>query len=79
MQIIIKCYGVYRKYLPKGTKGNRARLTVPENISVDDLLNHLGVVETHFAVIIDGQLNEDRQAMLQTGAEIVLLQPTSGG
>ena len=79
MQITLKCYGIYRKYLPKGTKGNRARLTVPENINVDDLLKHLGVAETHFAVFLDGNLNEDRQSKLQAGSEIVLLQPTSGG
>jgi sulfur carrier protein ThiS len=79
MQITLKCFGIYRKYLPEGTRGNQATLAVPENINVDDLLNQLGVVETHFAVFIDRQLNEDRHAPLPSGSEIVLLQPTSGG
>jgi sulfur carrier protein ThiS len=79
MHITLKCFGIYRKYLPEGTQGNRASLTVADDMCVNDLLNQLGVSETHFAVFIDGQLNEDRQNPLQAGAEIMLLQPTSGG
>ena len=79
MNITLKCFGIFRKYLPEGTHGNQAILMVPEEIDLEGFLIQLGVTEPHLAVFINGILAADRQISLQDESEVVLLQRTAGG
>jgi|GEM_PF-5876816 len=79
MNITLKCFGIFRKYLPEGIQGNQAILVVPEDTELEGFLIQLGVKEPDLAVFIDGMMATNRQVTLKDASEIILLQRTAGG
>ena len=65
---------------PLRDKFDSGKLTIemPENSSIEDLLNHLGVDPDYVKTAIDGEIMPI-STRLNAGSEIALLPPVSGG
>ena len=65
---------------PLRDKFDSGKLTIemPENSSIEDLLNHLGVDSDYVKTAIDGEIRPI-STRLKAGSEIALLPPVSGG
>ena len=65
---------------PLRDKFDSGNLTIemPENSSIEDLLNHLGVDSDYVKTAIDGEIMPI-STRLEAGSEIALLPPVSGG
>ena len=65
---------------PLRDKFDSSELTIemPENSSIEDLLNHLGVDTGYVKTAIDGEIMPI-STQLKVGSEIALLPPVSGG
>ena len=65
---------------PLRDKFDSSKLTIemPENSSIEDLLNHLGVDTNYVKTAMDGEIMPI-STQLKVGAEIALLPPVSGG
>tara|TARA_E500000081_G_C5844159_1_gene223411 strand:+ start:167 stop:394 length:228 start_codon:yes stop_codon:yes gene_type:complete len=65
---------------PLRDKFDSGKLTIemPENSSIEDLLNHLGVDLDYVKTAIDGEIMPI-STRLEAGSEIALLPPVSGG
>tara|TARA_B110000014_G_scaffold198147_1_gene147307 strand:- start:195 stop:422 length:228 start_codon:yes stop_codon:yes gene_type:complete len=65
---------------PLRDKFDSGKLTIemPENSSIEDLLNHLGVDSDYVKTAIDGEIMPI-STRLEAGSEIALLPPVSGG
>ena len=65
---------------PLRDKFDSSKLTIemPENSSIEDLLNHLGVDTDYVKTAMDGEIMPI-STQLKVGSEIALLPPVSGG
>ena len=65
---------------PLRDKFDSSELTIemPENSSIEDLLNHLGVDKDYVKTAMDGEIMPI-STQLKVGSEIALLPPVSGG
>lgn len=65
---------------PLRDKFDSSKLTIemPENSSIEDLLNHLGVDTNYVKTAMDGEIMPI-STQLKVGSEIALLPPVSGG
>ena len=65
---------------PLRDKFDSGKLTIemPENSSIEDLLNHLGVDPDYVKTAMDGEIMPI-STQLKVGSEIALLPPVSGG
>ena len=65
---------------PLRDKFDSSKLTIemPENSSIEDLLNHLGVDTNYVKTAMDGEIMPI-STRLKVGSEIALLPPVSGG
>lgn len=65
---------------PLRDKFDSGKLTIemPENSSIEDLLNHLGVDSDYVKTAVDGEIRPI-STRLKAGSEIALLPPVSGG
>ena len=65
---------------PLRDKFDSGKLTIemPENSSIEDLLNHLGVDSDYVKTAVDGEIRPI-STRLEAGSEIALLPPVSGG
>ena len=65
---------------PLRDKFDSGKLTIemPENSSIEDLLNHLGVDSDYVKTAIGGEIMPI-STRLEAGSEIALLPPVSGG
>ena len=65
---------------PLRDKFDSGKLTIemPENSSIEDLLNHLGVDSDYVKIAVDGEIRPI-STRLKAGSEIALLPPVSGG
>ncbi|CAI8334949.1 MAG: Uncharacterised protein [Marine Group II euryarchaeote MED-G33] len=65
---------------PLRDKFDSSELTIemPENSSIEDLLNHLGVDTDYVKTAMDGEIMPI-STQLKVGSEIALLPPVSGG
>lgn len=65
---------------PLRDKFDSGKLTIemPENSSIEDVLNHLGVDPDYVKTAIDGEIMPI-STRLNAGSEIALLPPVSGG
>ena len=69
-----------RLFGPLRDKFDSSELTIemPENSSIEDLLNHLGVDTDYVKTAMDGEIMPI-STQLKVGSEIALLPPVSGG
>ena len=65
---------------PLRDKFDSGKLTIemPENSSIEDLLNHLGVDSDYVKTAVDGEIRPISTRLI-AGSEIALLPPVSGG
>jgi molybdopterin synthase sulfur carrier subunit len=79
MTVTIVCFGAMRDYLPSGSSGNRAELTVAEGLSVGEVVDALGAPRSLvFSILVDGvQATLDDE--VAPGAEVTLMPPFAGG
>ena len=65
---------------PLRDKFDSSKLTIemPENSSIEDLLNHLGVDTNYVKTAMDGEIMPI-STQLKVGSEIAILPPVSGG
>jgi molybdopterin converting factor small subunit len=79
VQVFVVCFGAMRQYLPASSEGNRARLEVPAEASVGDVVDSLGAPRALvFSLLIDG-VQGDLDRVLHDGAEVTLMPPFAGG
>ncbi len=77
MQIRIVLYSLLRYKLAKETKG-RLTLDMPENSSIQDVLDYL-MIDPPINVSINNQIIENYDNPLAEDCEIHLFRPTGGG
>jgi molybdopterin converting factor small subunit len=68
-----------RDYLPAGSSGNRAEVTVAGGSSVGEVVDALGAPRSLvFSILVDG-VQATLGAEVPAGAEITLMPPFAGG
>ena len=79
MRIEVVCFGMLRDHLPPGSQGNRARMELAPDASVDQVGQVLGIPERQvFALLVNGE-RANLDQILQEGDEVTLMPPFSGG
>ena len=79
MNVAVVCFGAMRDYLPEGTRGNRAEMTLAAPATVGDLVDRLGAPRRLvFSLLVDGE-QASLDALLTEGSEVTLMPPFAGG
>lgn len=78
MHVHVKLHSRFREHLPPEARG-RATVTLPEDASVADLLEHLGIVRRVQLVIVNGEQEADRTRALREGDEVRIFPFVVGG
>jgi molybdopterin converting factor small subunit len=80
MQIRVKLMATLRSKLPAGASAGVAQLDVPPGSSVAAVLELLGIQGGHIHLVtINGEMEPDRNRLLQDGDDIVVFPPVAGG
>jgi molybdopterin converting factor small subunit len=80
MQVRIKLMAALRNKLPAGSSGGAAQLEVPPGSSVAAVLKRLAIESGHIhLVMVNGEMEPDRNRLLQEGDDIVVFPPVAGG
>jgi molybdopterin converting factor small subunit len=80
MVIRVKLMAALRGKLPPGAKGGTATLEVDPGTTVAAALDRLGVPSAHVhLVMVNGEMETDRQRPLADGDELVVFPPVAGG
>jgi molybdopterin converting factor small subunit len=77
--VTVVCFGAMREYLPEGTEGNRAEVSLESGANAGDLVDRLGAPRRLvFALLVDGQ-QANLETPLEDGKEVTLMPPFTGG
>ena len=80
MQVRIKLMAALRSKLPATGSAGAAQLDVPAGSSVAAVLERLGIPSAHIHLVtINGEMEPDRNRLLQDGDDIVVFPPVAGG
>lgn len=80
MQIQVKLMGALRSKSPPGAQGGRAQIELPAGSSVINLLELLGVTSSQIhLVMVNGEMDRDRNRILVERDEVVIFPPVAGG
>jgi sulfur carrier protein ThiS len=77
MIVKVVLFGVYREKLPPQARG-RTTLELPEGSPLRAVLEHFNL-PLHAACAVNGQLEADRERILQEGDEVQVFRPAGGG
>jgi len=77
--VIIKVvlFGIFREKLPPEARG-KTNLELPEGSSLRTVLEHFGL-PLHATCAVNGQLEPNRERILQEGDEVQVFRPAGGG
>lgn len=82
MTIELRLFGELGEYMPEGVTGRRARIEIPDNLTVMGLIDHLGIPfeadEGMIVVAINDEV-ADLYAPLPEGSVISMFPPLAGG
>jgi len=91
MQIHVQLFSILRDCLPPGAERGRATITLPEGVTLADLVTHLGIdrylgcgaaeltSKASWQVMIAGKFELDMARVLQDGDEVRIFPPISRG
>jgi len=83
MRISLKTSGLLKRYLPQGTEGNTAEMEMPEGLSINGVLEHLGApTDGNYLIIINGESTPPSmrdEVFLHDGDAMSLMPPLKGG
>lgn len=83
MQISLKTSGLLKKYLPDGTDGNTASITVPDGSNINGVLKHLGApVDGNYLIVVNGESvppSKRGDLIVSDGDNVSLMPPLKGG
>jgi len=79
MQIHVHLFSILREHLPPGGERGRATVTLPEGVTVADLIAHLGIARRVRLVTVNGVQEKDRGRPLQDGDDVKLFPAMVGG
>jgi len=79
MQIHVHLFSILREHLPPGGERGRATVTLPEGVTVADLIAHLGIARRVRLVTVNGVQEKDRGRPLQDGDRVKLFPAMVGG
>ncbi len=82
MKVQVRTAGLLGRYLPPGSEANRARLDLPDGLTVAAAMARLGLPEGSYLVTLNGKaLTAARrgEAVLQDGDDLALMPPLKGG
>lgn len=77
MKVKVVLFGIYREKLPREARG-RSTLELPEGSPLRAVLEHFDL-PLHAACAVNGQLEADRERILQDGDEVQVFRPAGGG
>lgn len=79
MEITIELFATLTRYLPTGTRGKSATLTVEDGATVAQVLKGLGIPEDMpFTTLVNGRHGEPDQ-VLKPGDRLSAFPPLAGG
>jgi len=79
MDIEIRLFANLAKFLPPGSVNKRARISVEDGITVESLMNKLGIpINTNNIVMING-FHKDIKEKINEGDIVSIIPPVSGG
>jgi len=78
MQVQVKLFSLLRQHLPEEARGEAA-VELPEGATVDDLVEHLGIVRRIKILTINGERESDRCRPLQEGDNVRIFPFVVGG
>lgn len=76
MDISLTLHGILRDYLPRKAKG-RATLTLPDNVTVADVVTQLEIKQTVSAVVNSQEVEQDHT--LHPGDDLHMFRLIAGG
>jgi molybdopterin converting factor small subunit len=80
MQIRVKLMAALRSKLPPGAQGGAAPVELPLGATVAAALEKLGIASGHVhLVMVNGDMEMDRNRALVDGDEVVVFPPVAGG
>lgn len=79
MKVTVKLFASLGKYLPEGTKGRQAELTLAEGATVGDALTSLGVPREAAPVIMVNGASHSWETPLVGDETITVFPPVTGG
>lgn len=77
MIVRVALFGVFREKLPPQARG-RTTIEFPEGSPLRAVLEHFNL-PSNAACAVNGQLEPDRERMLQEGDEVQVFRPSGGG
>lgn len=78
MRVQVKLFSLLREHLPQEAKGEAA-VELPEGATVDDLIDHLGIVRRIKILSINGERETDHSRPLQEGDSVRIFPFVVGG
>jgi molybdopterin converting factor small subunit len=78
MQVQVKLFSLLREHLPEEAKGE-GTIDLPEGATVEDLVEHLGIVRRIRILSINGERETDRARPLQEGDNVRIFPFVVGG
>ena len=78
MQVQVKLFSRFREYLPPEARGE-ATIRLADGATVDDLIEHLGIVRRIKLVTINGERQADYSCPLHSGDSVRIFPVAVGG
>jgi molybdopterin converting factor small subunit len=80
MQVRIKLMAALRNKLPAGSTAGGVQLDLQPGTSVAAVLERLGIQSGHIHLVtVNGEMEPDRNRLLQEGDEVCVFPPVAGG
>ncbi len=79
MNIQIKLFADLAKFLPEGATGKQAPLSVPENITIREVLEQLDIPRKKARLIMVNGVHKRLDYVLQEGDLLSIFPPIAGG
>jgi sulfur carrier protein ThiS len=78
MQVHVKLFSLFREHLPREARGN-ATIEMSEGATVENLLDHLGIVRRVKLITVNDAPETDRQRPLRDGDRVRIFPFVVGG
>lgn len=79
MEIEIRLFANLAQLLPSGSKNKRAKITVKDEITVDELLKELKIPGNATNVIMVNGTHQNKTTKLNEGDVVSVIPPVTGG
>jgi molybdopterin synthase sulfur carrier subunit len=79
LEIEIRLFANLAKLLPEGSKNKRAKITVRDDITINELLNEIKIPGNVTNVIMVNGIHQNRDVKLKEGDVLSVIPPVTGG